>query len=132
MELARAKKAKVVLAAPTGRAAKRLAELTGAEASTVHRLLELKPGGDAAYDRDRPLDADLVVVDEASMLDLLLANKLVKAVAPGAHLLFVGDVDQLPQRRRRARCCGTCWPTAARSPPSGSPRSSGRPSSRAW
>ncbi|ARI54452.1 ATP-dependent RecD-like DNA helicase [Streptomyces griseobrunneus] len=96
VELARAKKAKVVLAAPTGRAAKRLSELTGAEASTVHRLLELKPGGDAAYDRDRPLDADLVVVDEASMLDLLLANKLVKAVAPGAHLLLVGDVDQLP------------------------------------
>ncbi|MGA5133379.1 ATP-dependent RecD-like DNA helicase [Streptomyces olivoreticuli] len=96
VELARAKKAKVVLAAPTGRAAKRLSELTGAEASTVHRLLELKPGGDAAYDKDRPLDADLVVVDEASMLDLLLANKLVKAVAPGAHLLLVGDVDQLP------------------------------------
>ncbi|MGY3682671.1 SF1B family DNA helicase RecD2 [Streptomyces sp. TE33382] len=96
VELARAKRAKVVLAAPTGRAAKRLSELTGAEASTVHRLLELKPGGDAAYDRDRPLDADLVVVDEASMLDLLLANKLVKAVAPGAHLLLVGDVDQLP------------------------------------
>ncbi|GAA1501348.1 ATP-dependent RecD-like DNA helicase [Kitasatospora kazusensis] len=94
--LALAKKAKVVLAAPTGRAAKRLAELTGAEASTVHRLLELRPGGEAAYDRDRPLDADLVVVDEASMLDLILANKLVKAVAPGAHLLFVGDVDQLP------------------------------------
>ncbi len=96
VELARAKRAKVLLAAPTGRAAKRLAELTGAEASTVHRLLALKPGGDAAYDRDRPLDADLVVVDEASMLDLLLANKLVKAVAPGAHLLLVGDVDQLP------------------------------------
>ncbi|MFE5739379.1 SF1B family DNA helicase RecD2 [Streptomyces celluloflavus] len=96
VELARAKKAKVVLAAPTGRAAKRLAELTGADASTVHRLLELKPGGDAAYDADRPLDADLVVVDEASMLDLLLANKLVKAVPPGAHLLLVGDVDQLP------------------------------------
>ncbi|MFH9354464.1 ATP-dependent RecD-like DNA helicase [Kitasatospora sp. NPDC017646] len=94
--MALAKRAKVVLAAPTGRAAKRLAELTGAEASTVHRLLELKPGGDAAYDRDRPLDADLVVVDEASMLDLILANKLVKAVPPGAHLLFVGDVDQLP------------------------------------
>ncbi|MET7387813.1 ATP-dependent RecD-like DNA helicase [Streptomyces sp. NPDC005529] len=96
VELARARRAKVVLAAPTGRAAKRLSELTGADASTVHRLLELKPGGDAAYDRDRPLDADLVVVDEASMLDLLLANKLVKAVPPGAHLLFVGDVDQLP------------------------------------
>jgi exodeoxyribonuclease V alpha subunit len=94
--LALAKQAKVVLAAPTGRAAKRLTELTGHPASTVHRLLELRPGGDAAYDRDRPLDADLVVVDEASMLDLLLANKLAKAVASGAHLLLVGDVDQLP------------------------------------
>ncbi len=96
VELARAKKAKVVLAAPTGRAAKRLSELTGAEASTVHRLLELKPGGDAAYDRDRPLDADVVDEDEASMLDQLLAQNLVNAVAPGAHLLLVGDVDQLP------------------------------------
>jgi exodeoxyribonuclease V alpha subunit len=96
VRLALAKRAKIVLAAPTGRAAKRLTELTGHEARTVHRLLELKPGGDAAYDRDRPLDADLVVVDEASMLDLLLANKLVKAVPPGAHLLLVGDVDQLP------------------------------------
>ncbi|GAA4229095.1 exodeoxyribonuclease V alpha subunit [Streptosporangium album] len=94
--LARAKKAKVILAAPTGRAAKRLAELTGHEATTVHRLLQLRPGGDATFDRDNPLDADLVVVDEASMLDLLLANKLVKAIAPGTHLLFVGDVDQLP------------------------------------
>ncbi|HEY1573313.1 MAG TPA: ATP-dependent RecD-like DNA helicase [Pseudonocardiaceae bacterium] len=94
--LALAKRARVVLAAPTGRAAKRLTELTGHDAATVHRLLELRPGGDAAYDRDRPLTADLVVVDESSMLDLLLANKLVKAVAPGAHLLLVGDVDQLP------------------------------------
>ena len=96
VELAKAKGAKVVLAAPTGRAAKRLAELTGAEAATVHRLLELKPGGDAAFDRDRPLPADLVVVDEASMLDVLLANKLAKAVGQGTHLLLVGDVDQLP------------------------------------
>jgi len=94
--LARAKRAKIVLAAPTGRAAKRLSELAGIEASTLHRLLQLRPGGDAAFDRDTPLDADLVVVDEASMLDVLLANTLVKAVAPGAHLLFVGDVDQLP------------------------------------
>ncbi|MEY9211347.1 ATP-dependent RecD-like DNA helicase [Thermobifida halotolerans] len=94
--LAAAKRARIVLAAPTGRAAKRLTELTGHEASTVHRLLELRPGGDASYDRDRPLDCDLLVVDEASMLDLLLANKLAKAVPPGAHLLFVGDVDQLP------------------------------------
>jgi exodeoxyribonuclease V alpha subunit len=94
--LAAAKKATIVLVAPTGRAAKRLTELTGHQAATVHRLLELKPGGDAAYDKDRPLTADLVVVDEASMLDVLLANKLAKAVPPGAHLLLVGDVDQLP------------------------------------
>ena len=94
--LARAKGATVLLAAPTGRAAKRLAELTGTDAATVHRLLQLRPGGDAAFDRDHPLDADLVVVDEVSMLDVLLANKLVKAVPPGAHLLLVGDVDQLP------------------------------------
>jgi exodeoxyribonuclease V alpha subunit len=94
--LARAKGAKVLLAAPTGRAAKRLGELARLEAATLHRLLQLRPGGDAAFDRDHPLDADLVVVDEASMLDVLLANKLVKAIPPGAHLLFVGDVDQLP------------------------------------
>src|SRR5215217_1113119 len=94
--LAAAKRARILLAAPTGRAAKRLGELAGLEAATLHRLLQLRPGGDAAFDRDRPLDADLVVVDEASMLDVLLANKLVKAIPPGAHLLFVGDVDQLP------------------------------------
>ncbi|GAA4957454.1 SF1B family DNA helicase RecD2 [Actinoplanes utahensis] len=96
VELAAAKKAKIQLVAPTGRAAKRLAELTGHPAATVHRLLKLQPGGDATFDRDNPLDADLLVVDEASMLDLILANKLVKAVPPGAHLLLVGDVDQLP------------------------------------
>ncbi|THV40107.1 SF1B family DNA helicase RecD2 [Glycomyces buryatensis] len=96
VDLARAKGAKVMLAAPTGRAAKRLAELTGFEATTLHRLLELRPGGDAAYDRDNPLDVDLLVVDESSMLDTILANKLVKAIPPGAHLLLVGDVDQLP------------------------------------
>jgi exodeoxyribonuclease V alpha subunit len=94
--LARAKRARVLLAAPTGRAAKRLEDLAGVEASTLHRLLQLRPGGDAAFDRERPLDADLVVVDEASMLDVLLANALVKAIPAGAHLLLVGDVDQLP------------------------------------
>jgi exodeoxyribonuclease V alpha subunit len=96
VELARAKGAKIVLAAPTGRAAKRLAELTGHEAATIHRLLALRPGGEPSFDADKPLDADLVVVDETSMVDVILANKLVKAVAPGAHLLLVGDVDQLP------------------------------------
>lgn len=96
IELAAAKRARIVLAAPTGRAAKRLTELTGHPAATVHRLLQLRPGGEPTHDRDNPIDADLVVVDEASMLDLLLANKLVRAVAPGSHLLLVGDVDQLP------------------------------------
>jgi exodeoxyribonuclease V alpha subunit len=94
--LARAKGARVVLAAPTGRAAKRLAELTGHDAATIHRLLQLRPGGEPSFDAASPLDADLVVVDETSMVDVILANKLVKAVPPGAHLLLVGDVDQLP------------------------------------
>jgi exodeoxyribonuclease V alpha subunit len=96
VELARAKGARIVLAAPTGRAAKRLAELTGHEAATIHRLLQLRPGGEPSFDASSPLDADLVVVDETSMVDVILANKLVKAVPPGAHLLLVGDVDQLP------------------------------------
>ena len=96
VELAAAKHAKIVLVAPTGRAAKRLAELTGHEAATVHRLLQLQPGGDPKFDQDNPLDADLVVVDECSMVDLILANKLVRAIPRGAHLLLVGDVDQLP------------------------------------
>ena len=94
--LAAAKRAKIVLAAPTGRAAKRLSELSGHPAATVHRLLGLRPGGEPTHDRDNPIDADLIVVDEASMLDLILANKLIKAVPRGAHLLLVGDVDQLP------------------------------------
>src|SRR5207245_5074267 len=92
----RAKGARIVLAAPTGRAAKRLAELAGHDSATIHRLLQLQPGGEPAYDADHPLDADLSVVDETSMVDVILANKLVKAVPMGAHLLLVGDVDQLP------------------------------------
>ena len=96
VELARARGARIVLTAPTGRAAKRLAELAGHEATTIHRLLQLRPGGEPSFDASSPLDADLVVVDETSMVDVILANKLVKAVPPGAHLLLVGDVDQLP------------------------------------
>jgi len=96
VELAKARKAKIVLTAPTGRAARRLAELTAHEATTVHRLLQLQPGGNPKYDKDNPLDADLVVADESSMMDLILANKLVRAIPRGAHLLLVGDVDQLP------------------------------------
>ena len=109
VELARAKNAEIVLAAPTGRAAKRLAELTGHEAATIHRLLKLRPGGDPSFDATNPLDADLVVVDETSMVDVILAGKLIKAVAPGAHLLLVGDVDSC-RRSAPGRCCATCWP----------------------
>jgi exodeoxyribonuclease V alpha subunit len=93
LTLARAKQLQCLLAAPTGRAAKRMEEATGLPAVTLHRLLDLRPGGKSA---GKALQADLVVVDEVSMLDVLLANHLVKAVPPGAHLLLVGDPDQLP------------------------------------
>jgi exodeoxyribonuclease V alpha subunit len=112
--LARAKRAKILLAAPTGRAAKRLSELAGLEAATLHRLLQLRPGGDAAFDRDHPLDADLVVVDEASMLDVLLANKLVKAIPPERTSCLSATWTSSPASGP-GRCCGICWP------PSGCP-----------
>jgi exodeoxyribonuclease V alpha subunit len=83
------------LCAPTGRAAKRLAETTGRKAQTIHRLLEYAQDG-FARDEDDPLAIDFLIVDEASMLDLLLTNHLLKAVDPSTHVLFVGDVDQLP------------------------------------
>jgi exodeoxyribonuclease V alpha subunit len=96
LALARVKGLRCALAAPTGRAAKRMAEATGHPAATLHRLLELRPGGQGGRGADRPLAVDLVVVDEASMLDVLLANQLGKALDPGTHLLLVGDPDQLP------------------------------------
>ncbi len=98
IRLAEAAGARTVLASPTGRAAKRLSEATDRPAQTIHRLLEFKPAEGMAFQRneENPLDADLVIVDEASMLDLLLTNHLLKAILPGAHLLLVGDVDQLP------------------------------------
>jgi exodeoxyribonuclease V alpha subunit len=96
LTLARAKRLRCLLAAPTGRAAKRMEEATDQPAGTLHRVLELRPGGRAGRDQATPLDADLVIVDEVSMLDVLLANQLVKAIAPGCHLLLVGDPDQLP------------------------------------
>jgi exodeoxyribonuclease V alpha subunit len=96
LAVAMAKRFRCELAAPTGRAAKRMADATGRPAATLHRLLDLRPGGRAGRGPDDPLDADLVVVDEVSMLDALLANQLVKALAPGTHLLLVGDPDQLP------------------------------------
>jgi exodeoxyribonuclease V alpha subunit len=85
------------LCAPTGRAAKRVAETTGRPASTIHRLLEYQPGTNVfGYDHIRPLPVDFVVVDEVSMLDILLFYHLLKAVPPEAHLILVGDADQLP------------------------------------
>jgi exodeoxyribonuclease V alpha subunit len=87
---------RVALSSPTGRAAKRLAEATGHPASTIHRLLEPSPPQGFKRNEEDPLDIDYLVVDEASMLDLLLTNHLLKAVPPGAQVLFVGDVDQLP------------------------------------
>jgi exodeoxyribonuclease V alpha subunit len=84
------------LASPTGRAAKRLSQATGRPASTIHRLLAFSPGEGFKYNADNPLKIDMLVVDEASMLDLYLANNLLKALRPGTHLLLVGDVDQLP------------------------------------
>jgi exodeoxyribonuclease V alpha subunit len=98
LRLAQMRGAEVALAAPTGRAAKRLTELTGQEARTIHRLLEFSPQAGSRFlrDEDNPLDADLIIVDEASMLDLLLTYHLLRAIPPRAHLLLVGDIDQLP------------------------------------
>jgi exodeoxyribonuclease V alpha subunit len=91
------KKKRIILAAPTGRAAKRLSDATGLEAKTLHRLLQLKPGGKSYYDaNERPIPADIVIVDEVSMLDTLLMYNLLKGIATGTHLLLVGDADQLP------------------------------------
>jgi exodeoxyribonuclease V alpha subunit len=97
IEVFTAKKLRVALCAPTGRAAKRLSEATGREAKTIHRLLEYEPGlGGFKRDRDHPLDYDLIVVDETSMVDVVLMNQLLKAVSPWACLVLVGDMDQLP------------------------------------
>lgn len=92
-----AKKVRCLLCAPTGRAAKRLSETTGLEAKTIHRLLEVKAGSNSFQrDESHPLECDLLVVDECSMVDVPLMNHLLRAVPSGAHVVFVGDVDQLP------------------------------------
>ena len=86
-----------VLCAPTGRAAKRMSEATGAESKTIHRLLEYNgEGGVFQRDENNPLEADCVIADEASMIDLLLMRALLRAIQPGARLILVGDADQLP------------------------------------
>lgn len=91
----------VLLAAPTGRAAKRMTEATGFEAKTIHRLLEIGYTGKEddlvfAKNEDNPVEADVVIIDEMSMVDILLMNHLLKAIGPGTRLILVGDVDQLP------------------------------------
>ncbi len=97
VEILRAKKVRVHLAAPTGRAAQRLAETTGGFASTIHRLLKYDPAaGGFVANESAPLGTDFLIVDEASMLDTRLASALLQAVPSRAHVLLVGDTDQLP------------------------------------
>jgi len=89
---------RMLLGAPTGRAAKRMAEATGHEAKTIHRMLEYSPKDNVGFRRneENPLEADLIVIDETSMVDTLLMHQLLKAVPKEASLILVGDVDQLP------------------------------------
>ena len=94
--LLRAKKIQCLLCAPTGRAAKRLGETTGIEAKTIHRLLEFQQAGGFSRGPQNPLNCDLLVADETSMIDVPLLSKLLRALPEKAHLLLVGDVDQLP------------------------------------
>ncbi|HEX3042905.1 MAG TPA: ATP-dependent RecD-like DNA helicase [Solirubrobacterales bacterium] len=93
---AEAANATIALCAPTGRAARRLEEATGHEAMTIHRLLEWMPGREPAFRPGRPLPADLVIVDESSMLNLRLAEVLLGGLAESTHVVLVGDADQLP------------------------------------
>ncbi len=93
----RAKKVKCLLCAPTGRAAKRLTETTGLEAKTIHRLLEVDPAtGRFQRNEDKPLECELLIVDETSMVDVLLMYALLRALPKASALIMVGDVDQLP------------------------------------
>ncbi|ATW23657.1 ATP-dependent RecD-like DNA helicase [Candidatus Formimonas warabiya] len=87
---------KVLLAAPTGRAAKRMTEVTGLEAKTIHRLLEYSPAEGYKRNEQQPLVCDVLIIDEASMIDLILMYNLMKAVPAGASVILVGDADQLP------------------------------------
>ena len=88
--------AKILLAAPTGRAAKRLSEATGMEAKTIHRLLEVKPPDGYQKSEENPLEGDVLIVDECSMIDIMLMYNLLKAVPDTMTLILVGDIDQLP------------------------------------
>ena len=97
LQILAAKEINILLCAPTGRAAKRMTEATGFEAKTIHRLLEINPkGGGFKRNEDFPLECDLLVIDETSMVDVVLMQALLKAVPNNAALLIVGDIDQLP------------------------------------
>ena len=87
---------KILLAAPTGRAAKRMTETTGLEAKTIHRLLECKPPEGYQKNEENLLEGDVLIVDECSMIDLVLMNSLLKAIPAGMRVVLVGDIDQLP------------------------------------
>ena len=87
---------KILLAAPTGRAAKRMTEVTGLEAKTIHRLLECKPPEGYQKDEEHPLEGDVLIVDECSMIDIVLMNSLLKAIPQNMRLILIGDIDQLP------------------------------------
>ena len=88
---------RITLTAPTGRAAKRLSETTGGEAKTIHRLLEFSPQINSfKRNRQNPLDTDVVIVDETSMVDLVLMNRLMQAIRPSSTIILIGDTDQLP------------------------------------
>ena len=112
----------ILLAAPTGRAAKRMKEATGCEAKTVHRLLELSGmvgEGATSFGRneDNPLETDVVIIDEVSMVDIFLMKSLLRALVPGMRLILVGDVNQLPSvgpectaRYDLFRCVSSCTP----------------------
>ena len=86
----------ILLAAPTGRAAKRMSEATGMEAKTIHRLLEFNPADGFKHNEENPLDGDALIVDECSMIDIILMYNLLKAIPPTMRLVLVGDIDQLP------------------------------------
>ena len=128
--LAILRRAKVTfaLAAPTGRAAKRMSETSGEDATTIHRLLEYNPReGGFQRNAENPLQVDVVIVDEASMIDFALMDHLLRAIDPHTHLILVGDVDQLPSvgpgsvlkdlidsQSFRWRCCGAFFARSER------------------
>jgi exodeoxyribonuclease V alpha subunit len=97
IELFKELKFNITLAAPTGRAAKKISETTGREAKTIHRLLKYSPKNNTFFkNEDNPIHTDVIILDEVSMIDVILMNQLLKAILPGTFVILIGDVDQLP------------------------------------